>query len=136
MFAGRDEQEIANELGISVTHVHLVLKSEAAREVINRVLAQSLDLVPELSQQVATILPSVLEKKITLALSSTDERVSNSACTDLLAIGGLTPVKRIQVETIDHDLHGYKNLTEEELRAKILADLGVTPVVPEEQTVH
>jgi hypothetical protein len=141
MFAGRSEDEIASELGCSVSIVERVLNGGPATEVISRVFSNVLDTVPELAQQAMLAAPAMLERKIWLAENSKDDRVRSTCASDILALVGLAPIKRVSVEVHDADLKEYDGMTLEQIKEKILAELNVTaqtaaPEKPVGETVH
>jgi predicted transcriptional regulator len=119
-WAGHTYVEIADKTGYSNQQVMNIIHNEESQEILSQLQGAALDTADEVQSELALIAPAVLDKKIRLALSSADDRVANSACTDLLHMAGHSPVKRITVDRASEVQKKYEGLSEEQLREKLL----------------
>ncbi len=72
-----------------------------------------------------------------LAMTAQDERVRNIACSDILAMSGHQPVKRVVLERPDPVAEEFRDKSTEELRRVVLEKLGYeVPTPPTTETVH
>jgi len=121
--------EIAGLLNYSVQWVQEIIDSAQGQEMLKRVEEHTFDSMLEVQDEVQLVAPEALQRKIQFALSSPDENLANKACSELLAIAGHTPVKRVSVEQADPIHKKYEGRSEEDIRAAIEAGLlGETPL--------
>lgn len=126
---GFSQTDIAKRMGRTPANVSLTLCSPEADEIRSQLMNQTLSTMPEIKVAAQLIAPQIFQEKVNLALGSADEKIRNSACSDLLGIAGHSPTKHVEVTHIPEDK--YKGLSEVELRQKIqeeLAELTSTPV--------
>ncbi len=131
--------EVGEAVGLSAEHVRRVVESEPGQALLVELSARTLDTVLDVQTVAQAYAPMAIDEKLRLMLHGRDERVRNIAAGDILAIAGHQPVKRISIERPDPVNEKYKGLTDDELRAHVLAELGVAPEasgVPESETVH
>jgi predicted transcriptional regulator len=128
-WAGHTYVEIADKTGYTSQQVMNVLHSEESQEILSQLQGNALDTADEVQSELALVAPAVLDKKIRLALSSPDDRVANSACTDLLHMAGHSPVKRVTIDRANENQKKYEGLSEEQLREKLLESFGQGGVV-------
>lgn len=122
--------EIAAFIGYSTTHVQMILASDQAQEILQELHEKKVDTISDVEVAAQAVAMPVFQEKVRLALQGNDERVRNSACTDVLAIAGHQPIKRVSIERPDAVRERYGALSDEELRKMIRDELGVAP--PEE----
>lgn len=118
---GQTYVEIAAQLGYTPQQVMNVLHTEDAREILAQLQGSALDSADEVQQEIALVMPAVVKRKIDIGLYSQDERVANQALTDIMHMGGHSPVKRIQLDRTSEVQKKYADKTEEELR-KMISD--------------
>ena len=129
--------EIANYVGYSATHIQQILASDQAQEILQELHEKKLDTISDIEIAAQALAPEIFQEKVRLALRANDERVRNSACTDVLAIAGHQPVKRVSIERPDAVKERYGAMTDEELRKMIRDELGTAPVpAPSTDSVH
>src|SRR5215472_15463156 len=122
---GYDNSEIAQFLGCSETHVSLVLNCDEAKRLLQQLREHTIDSFDDTQDDFQLVLPLVRREKIKLALEATDERVRNIACSDILAIAGHSPVRRLEVSRTDRKQSDPEKMTPDELRDAILNDIGL-----------
>jgi predicted transcriptional regulator len=114
--------EIALALGITQCLVSNVLNSEQGLEVVEQLWSRKFDSMLEVGQQLQAVAPYIVQEKIKLALTARDERVKNTACTDILHMAGHVPVRRVEIDDLRPDSK-FSGKSEEEMRAMILEEL-------------
>jgi predicted transcriptional regulator len=122
---GYSQQEIAEFLGVSSGHVSQVLGCDEAQAMLKQLTQHAISSMDEVQDEVQLVAPLVMREKIRLALDAQDERVRNIACTDILAIAGHTPVKKLQIERNDPRQDELERKTPEELRAGLRSLIGL-----------
>lgn len=122
---GYEQQEIASFLGCSSGHVSQILACDEARAIMEGLRQHAISSMDEVQDEAQLVAPLVMREKIRLALDAQDERVRNIACTDILAIAGHTPVKKLQIERNDPKLDEIERKTPEELREGLRALIGL-----------
>ena len=115
--------EIATFIGASEQHVRLIINSDEGQSMLAALKNHTINSMDEIQDEMQLAAPLAAREKIRLALEAQDERVRNIACTDILAIAGHSPVKRVSVERTDKVGEDVENLTEDQIRERILADL-------------
>lgn len=120
---GYTHAEIANFLGMSNAHVTLVLACDESQAMLAELRRHSINSMDEVQDEMQLVAPLAAREKIRLALEANDERVRNIACSDILAIAGHSPVKRVSVERGDVEKEDISMLSEDEIRSRILADI-------------
>ncbi len=141
-FAGMTQVDIARVTGYTPQHVGNIVNLPESEEILRELERKTIDTILDVQADAQAIAPVIFEEKIRLALHSADERVRNVACSDILAIAGHQPVKRVQVENIDRGAEdSYEGLSEEEMRAKLIAEtmklpLNVAEDIDKKTTVH
>ncbi len=131
--------EIGQMTGYSMKHVSDIIASEQAQEILADLTAKRLDTMGHIELVAQAIAPQIMNEKIRLALQGNDERVRNSACSDILNIAGHQPIKRVQVERVESVDEKYKDLTDEQIREKALAAIthrSPPPSKDDEPTLH
>ncbi len=127
---GYSNTEIAQHLQLSETHVSVVINCDAAKQLLNELREHTIDGYAETQDDFQLVLPLIRREKIRLALESGDERIRNMACSDILAIAGHSPVRRLEI-TRGSAQQAIDKLTPEQLRDAILADIGAKLAEPE-----
>lgn len=114
--------EIAAALGCSEQTVSNVINSADGIEILQRMLNRTLDTTIDMHLQIQAALPLIIEKKVETALYGSDAKLRDKAQTDLMTVGGMTAATRLRVPEDEAALMPYKDLTEDELREKLLAE--------------
>jgi hypothetical protein len=124
-WSGRTQKEIAEITGFSPIHVGNIIGCDESQEILRELSQRTLDTVLDVQTEAQAYAPLCLGEKFNLALNAKDERVRNIACTDILAMAGHQPVRRISVEKPDTVVKHYEGLTDDEIRSRVFADLGI-----------
>ena len=112
--------EIADVVGLSPGTVNAVIHSEAAEEILLGFKNSTLDSMRQVDSELQAMAPALLATKMDLALGSTDEKIRTTNCSDLLAMAGHTPVRRLRVEHTTPEHEEFSTLSEEQIREKLL----------------
>jgi len=105
----------------SAALVSKVVRSEAAQEILARVESHTLDTMNAVQTDLQMVAPAALARKIQIAMESKDERLANKSCTELLAMAGNGPVRRVSVEPRDAAGDKFGAKTDEQIRASLIA---------------
>ena len=132
-WSGETNKKIAALTSYTEQQVCNIITSDEGQAILQQLTEQTLDAHGECSQIVQAVLPAIVDEAVRLALSSTDEKVRTANCHKLMGIGGLTEVKRVQVESGDSVVEKNKDKTDDELRNQLLSELGIQP---QSQTIH
>jgi len=136
---GLPHGEIALEVGVTTQTVSNVVTSESGQAVLEELARRTLDTALDVQTVAQAYAPGALEELVKLAFSSRDERVKKTACTDILAMAGHAPVRRVSIERPDPVDERFKGKSEVEMRAEILKRLGYVEEpsdAPESSTLH
>lgn len=131
---GLNNQEIAQETGYHPYHVSRIINSPQFQDILTQLSAKTIETVNDIRADVQAMLPGVIEQKYKLALHARDERVRNIACSDILGIGGLSPIRQVHVERHEAPSQ-YEGKTDEQIAADIYSDLKLEQP-DESKTVH
>jgi len=123
---GLSNLEIAAKLGYTPQEVSNILNAPEALAILGEMRNLAIDTMGEVAAELQAVAPIALSRKIDL-LGSSDDRVANTAATDLLHMAGHAPVKRLQVSQPTSAELKYEGLNEAELREKLLEELGGRP---------
>jgi predicted transcriptional regulator len=119
-WSGQTLAEIASKVGYTPQQVMNVVHSDHAKDILQQLQSAAIDSMEEVQDRINEAAPELLNKKLQHALYSSDEKVSNRACTELLHMAGHVPVQRVKIEREDAVSKKYEGLTEDELRNKLL----------------
>ena len=134
---GLSAGEIASAVRRTPQTVSNVINSDEGMEILAELGRRSLDTVMEVQAVAQAYAPSAIEQLVHLMFESKDDRVRKTSCTDILAIAGHQPVKRIAIERPDPVSEKYREMTEDQIKEKLLAELGaVASATEENRTVH
>jgi hypothetical protein len=123
-WAGDSNVDIAAKLGYTEQMVSNVLNSPESKEILAELKGETLDTMAEVQQEIALAAPLAIKRKIDLMYSG-DDRVANSAATDILHMNGHAPVKRVQIDRGTAIEKKYEALNEDELRHQLEVELGL-----------
>lgn len=140
-FAGMSQTDIATKLGTTIATVNRVCNSVEGNELLSDMHSQTLDTILDIQTQAQIVAPAIFEEKLRLALTSDDDRVRTTNCTDILNMAGHTPIKRVEMtdnrNSRDED---YAGLTADELRQKLIDSMKKPELPastnPVDNTVH
>lgn len=118
--------EIAQFIGMSEAHVSSVINCDEAQALFSQLREHAINSSDEIQDEAQLIAPRVMQEKIRLALEADDERVRNIACSDILAIAGHTPVKKMEITRSDVSRDSIAQKTPAEIRKGILEEIGIT----------
>jgi len=140
---GLFNKDIAWIVGIAESTVSMILGTPIAKELFNEMQAIGFDTIADVQQMVQVAAPAIIQEKVRLALSATDERVRSTSCMDILAIAGHKPISRVVIEQPSLGRGKYEGLGEEELRMELLKSVKAqapkaaeTVEMPEHETVQ
>jgi hypothetical protein len=134
---GLSAAEVASAVRRTPQTVSNVINSDEGMEILAELGRRSLDTVLDVQATAQAYAPSAIEELVRLMFESKDDRVRKTSCTDILAIAGHQPVKRIAIERPDPVVDRYREMTEEQIKEKLLAELGAVSARQEEnRTVH
>ena len=117
---GFEPDDIAGRFGIPLSTVQSVIRSDQAKVILRELESKAYDSALDVITAAQAAAPEMLQEKITLALSSPDERVRSRNATDVLAIAGHTPVHRVSIERPDPISEAYKDKTPDQLRKELM----------------
>ena len=117
--------DVAQFLGLSEIHVRNIINCDEAQALLSQMKDHAISSSDEVQDEAQLVAPLVMREKIRLALDAQDERVRNIACTDILAIAGHTPVKKLEIQRSDASRDDLTRKTPEQIREDILKDLGI-----------
>ena len=120
---GMTNGEIAKETGYSYIHVHNIIASEEAQEILALLTSRTLDTIIDIQAEAQAAAPLVFEEKLKIALGCTDVRTKNSACTDILNMAGHQPIKRVQIQRSDIPIE-FDSKSEEEIKKFIREEVA------------
>ena len=123
---GETINEIGTKFAIPTSRVQAILASPEAQEILSLLRDNVLNSMLEVNSMAQAIAPTIMERKIHLALNSADERVQDKACTDLLHMAVGTPTKKVQISHTDPVTERHKDMSEDDLREALRRKLGVT----------
>jgi len=133
---GYNAGEIANFTGLTQQHVTLILNTDEAKAMLAQLKSHTINSIDEVQDEAQLAAPLCMREKVRLALESSDERVRNVACSDILAIAGHSPVKRVVLDRQPADATQVEGLDENAIRNDILKDLFTDgPQKPPEGTL-
>ena len=135
-FQGYNNVEIAAATGLNFQYISQIINGPDFTTMLQELTERTLDTVIDVQQDAQAIAPRIFEEKVSLALSAKDERVRNTACSDILEIAGHRPVTRMVVERAPSVRDELSDKTEEEIRLKILEDLGIGQQLPPPEALH
>jgi hypothetical protein len=117
--AGESNADIGLRLGYTQQQVSNILNCPDVLEILNAIRDESLNTMSQVQVEAQLYAPEILRRKIDYAMHGQDDRVRNTAQTEILNLAGHVPVRHISVETKNSILEKYKDKTEEELRAMV-----------------
>jgi hypothetical protein len=124
---GYSNAEIAQFLQLSEGHISNILNCDEAKRLLGQLQEHTIDSYADTQDDFQLVMPLIRREKIKLALEATDERVRNMACSDILAIAGHTPVRRLEITRgSDSRKAELEKMTPEQLRDAILDDIGLS----------
>jgi len=116
--------EIAAQLDYTHIRVSQILNDPLALEVIEQMRERIvINTEEEVMNKLQMIAPELIDKKISLALTSKDERVATINSAELLQMAGHTPVKRIHVQRNDELERKYDKMTDDDIVKQIESGL-------------
>lgn len=118
--------EIAKRIGCSKQLVSNILNCPEGLEILEQFRQRTLDTVLDTQIAAQAYAPQALETLVHLMLESKDDRVRKTACTDILAMAGHQPVKRIAVERPEQLEEKYRGMSDDEIKQLVLRELGAT----------
>lgn len=130
-YQGHTYDEIASLTGYHYQSVAQLINSPASRDILAKFQDKTLDTILDIQADVQAIAPAALEEKVRLALSAKDERVRNTACSDILAMAGHKPIDRVSLNLEKPPEDPFAGKTEAEIRASLLEE-----VLPTSRSVH
>ena len=120
---GYSNQEIADKVGYSVVRVSQLLNSEFAKDMQAQLLDRTLNTMLDVQTEMQSYAPMIVREKIRLALEAKSESVRDRSCRDILEMAGNGPVKRLHIERAEVVEDPYKDLSEKDLREKLLEEI-------------
>lgn len=114
--AGDSNTDIATKLGYTPQQVSNILNSPEVLEILTALKDETLNTMTQVQAEAQLYAPEILRRKINYALHGSDDRVRNTAQTEILHIAGHVPVKHIVVNDHNTTLEKFKNQSDEELR--------------------
>lgn len=121
--------DIARALGYTEVQVGNIVRSAESQEILQQLQDATLDSMEEVATELQLAAPLAVKKKIDL-MSCGDSAVENRAATDVLHMAGHAPVRRVQVSRSESIAKRYEDKTEDELRAMLASELGLTEPPP------
>lgn len=130
---GHTNFEIASHLGCTEQHVSNIINCDEGQALLAELKNHSISSMTEVQDELQLVTPLILREKIRLALESSDEKVRSTSCSDLLAIAGHTPVRKLEIHREVPDTADLSGKTNEELRSHLLKELGIEDKDKEEK---
>lgn len=126
--------------GYSPSGVGAILNSPDAEIIRREITSRVIDTMADIQSDIQALAPTMLQKKIELAMTAKSETVRNNAITDLLELAGHVPVKQVAIHRANPIDADYKDKTEKAIRDEIMAGLvdeTTTPIQDEiKQLLH
>lgn len=132
-WSGWSNIEIAQTVRCSEQLVSMVLASDEGQAILEELGRRTLDTVLDVQAEAQAFAPDALHELVGLMYNGKDERVRKTACTDILALAGHQPVKRIAIERPDPVVDKYRDQTEDQIRKQLIQELALSEG---NETVH
>jgi len=115
---------IAIKTGLPEHEIESLLTSDSAQAILQQLNDQTFDSMGDIEAAIQLGAVKAVKRKLDL-IDSIDERVANSAATDILHMAGHAPVKRVRLERQSPTERKYANMTDDEIQLEIAQRLGL-----------
>lgn len=124
---GESNTDIAMMTDYTPQQVSNIIASAEAQELLAGLRAEVVDTMAQVQTDAQFVAPVLFENIIALAMHAGDERVKLHANIAALGIAGHVPVRRVQVQGDSAVTKKFEDMTEDEIKASIIGELGKGP---------